>query len=355
MIALVYRHNRHAAALLVIMPAHIYYSAEARYVMLLALLVLATALIIAAYDTHDESIDEPWLLNLSIAMVFLHTLGYVFAAANAVIIVLKRPKWRGGGILLGVLVLGFFVPSWIGSGQIANVTADFWLQLTHPLTWLIDMSSGLYNSSGLLQLATIISTTALIIMGLRQARWVAEWRPFVLAWIVMLLVSLLWQPVMLPRVMLGALVIILIAIAARPLVWYGLAAVFIINAIGLYTPAIRGGQLDYISECQGADTIYATSIPIAVLAQANTDFDVVAWEGGSNRHQQLKPSAMAAMLTLGVPTGDVCTYARLDYYSSEAERAYLAVLERCAASTQRIADGVYEYVILRGDVCPIES
>ncbi len=290
-----------ASLLVAVLPAAIYYSAEARQYSLLA--CLAVGLLIAILESR-------WLLiaALGAALAWTHSLGMVYLVVIGAAALLLYPSRR---LLVALLVAGLGAGLWlpflmIQSGDVAN---GFWL---HPLTvagalWPVaDMTvTARLPESFVLHTYTVVM--ALTVVSLVVARRWLLTRPggLLLALVVgvpvaVALASVLWRPVYLTRSLLPCALLLTIfwsrlLVVSHLARWFAVVAL-VVGLVGIYSPdAARMPIESYLQDCAGADAVYVVNTSAHFLASYYLpDMSLFAWSESDDLNQALPVSAKQA-------------------------------------------------------------
>jgi hypothetical protein len=345
-----------ATILAVLLPMPIYYSTEARYPMLLALVVLLAMLAIIE--------DKPGRFVLLAALpVYLHTIG-VFYAAWLVIGALafhNSMRWFKACVLAGLLGI-LWLPGLIIQLQI--VSNGFWLKLEYPITYLIDMTTGRLAPHLALMVITFVMVYVLSCRALWY-RFVSNKRAGLWALIALgvpltaWLVSVVSSPIYLPRSLIASTLLFL------PL-WADVLRrskfIMLIGAIllccSLYGLSIsnRAPIADAFKPCTGAENIYATSKTMAIPAlYFMPDVPITIWKTANDIDltTELTPDIQRALKlnAAASPAGlkNVCIVAIIDPYTSQLESDVLNELAGQDGAIVQWVNGntMYKFVSIR--------
>lgn len=330
------------AGVLAVLPAALYYSAEARGYTLLALLVFGA--LIGLLE------DRPWVYLAHAALLPLtHNLGYaylgLFTLAAAAHLTPARRGVRWGGALMLALIPGVvWLPTMLAQSR--DITDGFWLQAMNVglgLSVYTDMTMSRQIAPNV---AGIALTVAIALTGWgawRYRRWLLlDPRGRLLSLLIfgvplgVALAAWLWAPVYLTRAMLpvglGAALLWALLLVEKPLSRLLLGPALLVALVSFYTPGLgRFNMRAAVDVCADAAGGYVTSIPASMFASYYLpEAALFVWEDAGDLNQTLQRDAMRAMgLTAGafedVP-GPRCILALDTPQTTDAERAHLAAL-----------------------------
>ncbi len=347
-----------AALLVALLPAHIYYAAEARGYTLLVCVVLHMML------TAIKRQPRMFVL-LSYIVPMVHSLGLFYLP------IIGGWALFSGRLKLRSLVMAAFAAlpaAALALVQSRDVADGFWIAdmsigaLVSPLMRMTIMQ---VPSNYLLPiLAVVIVATTITLYVNRRVRLGSE-----RGLIIMVLfgvpgllagISFVWHSVWLDRAMLPAMTMLPILWATlfdRPAQWQrNLARWTIIPtmAIGaLLLPAIKQDASDIRTACAGSSFVYTTSISAAFVADYYTDAPILIWSRAGDLNQTLPLPALDALgwqrSDLTDTSGDVCVIDGDTPLSRPDERAYMQTIAATADSTLTISEdvlgSVYVYVV----------
>lgn len=295
---------RAAALILVCLPTHIYYSTEARAYMLLVVLVFVSLLAILE--------DRPdWFLAAS-ALGWTHAHGHIYSGALAITALYwyrKEELWRAA-IRYAVLVSAAWIPFMLQQAQ--DVENGFWLWELTPggmLWFLVDqtVSQRLTEAGFALAYIPIMAVT----VGSVWALWRSshQWsNRVVILWagiaigvpVVTAAISILWRPVYLTRALFPAALLFV-------LLWAWLVMRSESKRIyrALLIPALAIAVIDsgnyhkkdlrsVFDLCRGADSVYAMSTAVGVMASYYADVPIYLRPYGDDLNQSISASGKRA-------------------------------------------------------------
>lgn len=333
------------AGLLAVLPAALYYSAEARGYALLAVLVFGA--LIGLLE------GRPWFYLAHAALLPLtHNIGYVYLGVFTLIALspaLRASPLRAGrgdrGVRLLALIPGaLWLPTMLAQSR--DISDGFWLQAINPglfLSTVTDMTVTRAIHVETVGFVMLVAIAATIIGVLTYWRWLfldSSGRLYsALVFGVPVLLALaawLWAPVYLTRALLpvglGLALLWAMLLVHRPL-----SRLFIPAAIGLalvsfYTPGL--GRFNFraaVDVCADAAGVYVTNLPAAMYASFYLpQAELRVWENAGDLNQTLQRDAQTAMgLTPGTLDdlpGPRCILVLDTSQTTDAERAYLADL-----------------------------
>lgn len=345
-----------AWGLLVLSPTAIYYSAEARmYSLLLALVLLATLATLK---------QRPWLFGLAVALGLLtHNLFCLYIPG--LMLLQRQTHWRWLETAQGYgLASTLYAPwAWFAWRQLGAVQGQgYWLNYYgpgHSLLDVLQVISGQWLTTWPLVIGGFLS---LVLLGLGtlaaiQCRnWPIlglAWGPGLMAW----LISWLFIPIMMPRVLIGALPFLLLlvvwgyqrleAIAGR---WaWSLAVVPLVCWLSVYQPIRPDYATLFASLAISPGQICAHLTPGSLLLARHYTPQCrhVLWPDWQRRPNGLSPATVAA---LDFPHGPLDGADWLFYttspFSTPQELAYLAGLPAGSASSM-VEGGFYHHQVWR--------
>lgn len=301
---------RITAALVMFLPALIYYSTDARYPMILACVVIGAALALL----HDK---PRWFAVLAASLGWLHATGFLYLAVLLLLAV--RRGW-----IVPAAFASFVSCLWlpIALQQSAIVAADnFWLQLIAPIWHIVTMtfSEDAPGATGVIVVAVAFSATIASIIHVRKRipHIYHEWLYYGLVIVVPIaawLIGLYWNPVYLPRAMIASSVLIVIGwsslianstAAVRRLAGRSILAVLALANIGFALSGDRSPNQMVFDQCSGADYVYVSSTNMAVIGQYYSPAPLRLWPPANNMAQDLSAAAKAALLIQSQHIGDL--------------------------------------------------
>lgn len=335
------------AGLLAVLPAALYYSAEARGYALLAVLVFGA--LIGLLE------GRPWLYLAHAALLpMVHNIGYVYLGVFTVLALYEA--WRAarrhypGAAAWASLAFGALIPGllWLPTmlAQSRDVADGFWLQSMNVglgLSVYTDMSisRAIHPAYAGFPIAVAIGAT---LYGLwHYRRWLlGNPRGRLVAVLIvgvplaLGLLSWLWAPVYLTRALLpvglGAALLWAMLLVEQPISRLLIGPAVALALVSFYTPGLgRFNMRAAIDACADAAGGYVTSIPAAMFASYYLpDATLRVWSGSGDLNQTLQRDAMQAMgLTVGAfddLPGPRCILALDTPQTTDAERDELAAI-----------------------------
>lgn len=348
-----------AAFITAFLPAMIYYSAEARYPTLLACLVLLA--LIALLDERPAMFSYP-----AGCVAWFHSAGMLYVAV-LVLLALARKERRWTLAAVGAaIVAALWLPGLLM--QAGDVIDGFWLSNVFPLWPLVEMTMRKAVPVSPLLLLTWLTPILLTLFGLwTSRRWLVrrEWLAIAFGVPALLwLVSVLWQPVYLSRVLIAPVLLIVIAwawfLVRSPSRWRAVLMVALLAGVGVSNAEQYANDRtdidDVFAHCDGAKYVYTTSTNITIMAMSYVEFParVVSWPAGDNLNQTLPSFSKRAMNFQYDPltslNGEVCLVYLLNYNTTDREAAFLALIDdqyQPETVFTLSKDGLFNYVVKR--------
>lgn len=297
-----------AAVLVAVLPAHVYYSAEARAYAGLTLIVVVSLLGVL------ENRKLWFALAAPLALMF-QTYGYLYVAVlGLAALVLHRREWRrwvmaiAPGVLVGTLWLPILLT------QTADVSNGFWLTVTPAavLKPLQSMTVGLRLDERIILPVTGATIGASLLTLLAGRCWILTGRGLV--WLALVLgvpalaaaITFVWSPIYLDRALLPCAVVLVVG-------WAWLLSETHpgdrIAAASILVPALSLALLSSLSPsngrielqenldlaCRDTDSIYNTSVSLAFMSNYYADLPSALWPPAGDLNQTLPESALAAL------------------------------------------------------------
>ncbi len=336
--------------LVAVLPAHLYFSSEARAYTLLT--CLALGMVIAVLE------DRPPLFILCGALSgWTHNLGYIYLGvlALAALFYHRQPRW-----LLAVGLAGATGALWLPflPLQLRDISHGYWIQpLVLPKVFrpVIDVTLGEKLPTNAL-LSICVPALLLTLMAFYHSHvWLRSRRGWV--WlaltvgvpVVIALVSVLWRPVYLSRTLLPCVTALIVAWGYALLVSRfarALAVVALCSALWVFYGTTRPSLKGEFAACAGADAVYFLNTPVQIAADYYLDVrPQVLWAGAHNYADGLSPQAVQG---LGFPqgelhdlTGDVCVvYQESVLTAAHERREHERLLAQYGAALRPVAGGV---------------
>jgi hypothetical protein len=330
-VALVY------AALIAVLPAALYYSAEARGYTLLA--VLAFGALIGLLE------ERPGVYLVHAALLPLtHNIGFVYLFIFTLV---GFWQWRRSvgrvAALSAALVPGaLWLPTMLA--QSADVVDGFWLQeinLGLFLSAFTDTTVSRMIAPEVAAPVMVIAIMATVIGVGRSWRWLAfDRRGRMLAAlafgvpVVLAIAAWLWAPVYLTRALLpaglAAALLWALLLVELPLMRVAIPAAVVLALFSFYQPNVsRFNMRAAVDVCADAAGVFVTSIPAAMFAGYYMPAaELRVWDGAGDLNQTLQREAKRAMgLTEGTLDDlprPACILALDTPQTTAAERALLA-------------------------------
>jgi hypothetical protein len=341
------------AALIAVLPAALYYSAEARGYSLLAL--LAFGALIGVLE------DRPWVYLAHAALLpLVHNIGYVYLAVFTVLYLSPALRAsplrarRGARFAFSALALLpglLWLPTMLA--QSGDIVDGFWLQpinLGLALSVVTDMSVTRAIHTEFVAVVMVIAIGATLVGLASYWRWMLysprgrAYSALVIGVPVLLaLAAWLWAPVYLTRALLpvglGLALLWAMLLVHKPLSRLAIPVAIGLALVSFYTPGLgRFNMRAAVDECMDAASVYVTSIPAALFASYYLpQAELRVWAEAGDLNQTLQRDAMAAM---GLQVGTFTDLARpacllmLDTSQTrEDERDYVAHIGASAPHT----------------------
>lgn len=329
-----------AGAIVTLLPGAIYYSNEARAYALLACCVIGMAICILE--------NRPWLFTLAAGIaLYNHNLSYIQVAIMGIGTILYRgfnKRWLTAFIpLIFIAIPGIQLLL----QQSKDIIDGFWLPPITPgaILWplLENTMRGRVPDNFVLHIAgAVLGLTFLSLFISRK--WIFTRRGIVWGLLafgtpaLLFIISAVWKPVYLNRVMLPNTLALVIAWAycIRHIPLGDKRALTAIGAPALaiaFISYFSSGRMDIRemlpSGCQGVTQVYNTSVAAHIMSSyylANKQ--LLLWPDANDLNQSLSPKSKQAFgWTQATPkTGIVCLIDLNTPMSSIHERAYVATL-----------------------------
>lgn len=324
---------RLAALLLAVMPAAAHYGTEARSYTLLLCLVLAAMLAAAR--------GRRWAFVAALAVIpWAHNMGMVYAGCLALGVVMQRRWWLPAA--LGLLGGSAWLPFAIA--QASTISDGYWTYFTPAMTlWpLVLMTVGVVTKEQWIYLSWM---PFLVSAFVSVYWWFRAWKPDshqVLLCVILLVplavavVSIVWQPVYVPRVLFVSMSLLVVPLGyglLRSRLLLMLATLAVVTGLAVRYFDRSDSRIDYRSMvsvwCDGADYLYTTSIPAAFIFAANSTLPVLAWEGSEDDAGTFTPADLplfqfSPVATL--PPGRACIPQIDTPLHSQRERDYVSAV-----------------------------
>lgn len=325
-----------AALLAAMMEVFIYYSAEARYPMILGLAALY------AYWGHRH--DKPFRVFTGLTLVaYSHSIGVVYAGLMglAFIVTARTKAQRGAIVAAGVLAI---FPLILTVMQRGDVSDGFWLRHAGPFAL---MRMGLFSqgtprhfefTASLATLTVAVSTTTMLFTGgLRTMRnnktllWCILAPPTILY-----AITVFWSPIYLSRAMMPSMALALPAMAlylaqrSKVIQLAVIALCIIMTSIGYLSLRDVFYNMD---DCEGYSHVHSITTWGAIIGgYAFQDAIISVYENPDNTQQELTDEAREAMGI--VHTSDpasiaepYCTIALVDMWITDEQYSYMGNLD----------------------------
>ncbi|MEO0564066.1 MAG: hypothetical protein AAF125_18320, partial [Chloroflexota bacterium] len=318
---------RWAAMVTAMMPAMMYYSAEARYPMTLAL-VLGLAYL--ALQHRRWALFS--LTSAAACLIHVNAWFYVVILGTFAVYRTRRP-WA---VTVPALAIAWWFPTALA--QASDVSDGFWIMQSTPVRFLVDMTITTRFPGWPLGIILLIVIAALGIIGAavwawrRDVSWLwlaAVVVPPVVQWSV----GVVWSPIYLERTLLFSAALLVIPVGA----WierYGhqrvmvLGAAALLMALGSLTAQDRSIADDVLDQC-GDRIVYAPTTYSAILASHYSD-RVVVTSPESNTTAQELPRDVRRMLWLWNYEPDLqpgfCLFAQVDGFTSDEQVQHITAL-----------------------------
>lgn len=326
-----------AALIVALLPAPVYYSAEARAYSLLSYMALYALVALVAGK------PRPFVVCVALLPI-THNLGYVYAMVFGLLALWRyRREWLRP-LALTTLPGLIWLPSLLAQSR--DVADGFWLgnlTLAGVLDPLLTMTVGRKIAEWSV-LPVYVIVIVMILMSLWWCRRWVHWDDGKLLFGFMFgvpalvaLTSFGWRNVYLDRGLLPC-VMVLVILWANTLVYHPRRKLL----TALTGMALGVGMVGYISAdantrqpvqpvlalgCAGADAIYTTGIPAALFSSYYLPQSVTLWPAANDMNQTLPLSAKQAfgwnLSSFDRMTGTVCIVAFTTPLTSQAETEHL--------------------------------
>jgi len=336
-----------AALLMAIMPAAIYYSSEARQYSLLALIVLGALIMASRRDWRA------WPILALLPVIHAH--GYLYAAAIGLwMMATQQPRpWRMA--IIAALPGVVWLPAMLL--QARDVADGFWMgDITAgaALRWLSDMTIGLQMPPEimLMGLVTVAALTIGSIWAWRQIDFKGMHGLIVVSLgvpLATIVISLAWHNILLPRALLPAAMLWLLAwgwlLAYHPASRLSLPIIALAALMAISHPDYqRADYRTWIAQaCGDEKLIYTVSPATSIIASYYSDADVYLWDEMESHdlNQQLPRPALEAFgvrLVGSAPSG-ACILYQDNPLMTEAQRDEVAQATEGLARLDIFASG----------------
>lgn len=327
------------AAITAVLPAMIHYSDEARYPMLLALLVVVAMIALI------EDMPALWAICL-FALPQIHATGLVYAVCLTLVmfLYLRFDQWLDLFLWLGTLFptcLSALSVVVLAVGQATDVANGFWLLPVMPLAHITEGTLLLPPSPG-----DIVAYLAVVLLSISGAA--ALWRQSPHASLLVAVAvavpaliataTIVWHPVYLPRALLASSLVLVpgwALLVQRHLVWQVLLCIALIVSIPSMFNRTQTIELrDLMAKCAGADYVYTTSTSMSIVAKHYTPSGshvISYWDGNSINQSLPLPSRLAMgfdIRPIEFVTGQVCMVTQWNAYTSDSEISHVNNLKR---------------------------
>jgi uncharacterized membrane protein len=353
------RVGRWSAIITAVLPAALYYSSEARYPALLALLLAL------AYIAIQQDHKRLFMWSLTGAAL-LHVNAWFYIGIAGLIWLFMR---RG---VFWLIAPALAVACWLPAAliQAADVSDGFWLTHMPPYIHIFEMTLNVrFHHVVVLFVCGVIVMAIILLAGwcwnkslyydLKHIqRQNSIYFAFVLA--VPLLqwsVGFIWHPVYLPRTLLFSAILLAVPVAwwldNAPVRWLaGAGAMALVVAIvSLYQYDRPYNADEAVQACSGYSTIYATNTKTAVLARHFSGSDVLVYADGNSTDQSLPDSSRKALFngigTLEQRIDSVCVLAKISMFNTIGEMNHIDDLARLYPDHTFIEQGELYFVVMR--------
>jgi hypothetical protein len=312
-----------AALIGAVMPALIWYSAEARAY---SFLVLAVLIVLIAIQEK-----RPLILAIALGLLpLVHIYGYLYAGFLGIYILWQKIAPLKLLMLAAIPGLLWLPIAAIQSSDVAN---GFWLPsptIGTAIKPLVDMliRFAYPAEAALVVIPLIVAVSLLALAHSANKAMMPYWIVFAGVPLVALLISWLWHPIYLSRALLPATTILIIFFAkwiteARPL-----AAALLYTCLAIVLPfqffhadAQKIDLGSFVAQC-GDSPIYAISIESAIIADAYSTQPVYVFSDWNNLNQALPGNAIMALNyhIQNAPARGSCVYWQDTPMTSERQR-----------------------------------
>jgi len=323
-----------AALLLALLPAHIYYSVEARpYAMMLFVVLLML---------WSVQTDRCWLFVVAgSATALSHNIGYVYlVVVGSYVVWMYRWRWLAP-VMAAFTVAALWMPTLMK--QRSHLDVDGWWlrpftpsQILAPLT---DMLVGTRIPSWyILQFVAVMAgVLVLALIVSRSKLWQEPEMLLVMFGVPVLIIghSVIRYNIYLERPLIASVTLLLVPVAYliqsayhadRRTLAFVLIPLSVLGVIGFYQEPRENTDLQ--TACSGADVIFNTSVENQFISSVTTDFRTVLWSGATvYRNQSIREEYLYLFdfekLSLDDLAGQrVCVIDAQYPHSNPKERAY---------------------------------
>lgn len=316
------RIGKWSALLTAILPALMYYAAEARYPAFLAL-----GLSVAYIGIQQRNL---WLFSIPLGIVaFTHVNGWIYIVVMSAVWILSYRTIRA--LIIPFSSMGIWFP--VALNQSADVADGFWLPAWSPWMHVPEMTIGLRFDTPDAALMPVAITTAIILVSV----WL--WRKQVdLSWMAVVIavpfaqwiVGVIWHPIYLPRTLIFSALLLIIPVAF----WLENYAHRYAAAVGLIAILVAYIAMNFTDKnleadeavfmCNDYSTIYATNMHSGILARHFSDARVIVYEDGNSTAQQLPVQAQNALFDdvdniFNLPDQDICVFTQVSVFNTPHE------------------------------------
>lgn len=340
--------GRWSALLVAVTPAAMYYSSEARYPALMALLLALSYIAIRQRRSH--------LFSLALAgAALLHVNAWFYVVAAGGVWLLQTRRWQP--LILPALAILIWFP--FALEQAGDVVDGFWLLQMPPMAHVLEMTTNIrFESIDLLFFSMVVVTA---IMAL--AVW--HWRRFDLVWLAFVaaiplaqwLVGWLWNPVYLPRTLLLPALLLAVPVAwwlsHTPVRWLARAGAvaLLVAIVSLYQHDRPYHADEAVSLCDGYPVVYATNTKTAILARHFSDAQIYAYTGGNSTDQYLPDKSRRVLFDqldmLFTRYPDTCIIGKVSIYNTAEEMGHLNQLAALYPDHEIVEQGDYYFVVMK--------
>lgn len=316
----------YSAFFVAIMPALVWYSAEARAYSIL------TAISLLAVDSILKKKQNTFYVAIAL-LPLLHAYGYLHSFVLGVVWL-----WQNRNVKTFFQLIGSAIPAllWLPFllAQTTDVSDGFWIT---PPTWGMFLSIFTEDLIGsaypeVVAVFVLPLTITIIILALWHNR--NEYTLLILLFtvpILTFLVSVLWSPIFLYRALLPSVVILIFILAKWAVNAPRMAMVFVailamVMIMKLHPHAQRTPIRDFVDEC-GDMPVYTVSLEAGIIANYYSDNPVYLFTSPNNLNQSLPVLARNAMgfEHRAIAPRDTCIYWQDTVMTTDEQRENLAL------------------------------
>lgn len=349
--------GRWFALLVALLPTTIYYSVEARYPMMLVLML--------ALSYRGLQTRRAWLVVVPLAVAnLLHVNAWFYTVSFLLMFFIQR-GWR---CVPYALLPSATIVAWlpVALNQAQDVANGFWLPQYSAYMFAVEMTIGSRFVNHALAFPMQGAFMLVVLVAFVMYRWKAT-----RLWLVALvlpatfqyLVGVVWHPIYLPRTLIFSGLLLMLPVAIwiahyRLKVLFALFAIsMVVGIINLITIPLEGRFIDdVLAYCDGYDAIYVTSTHNGIMINHFADKPVFVYSNGDNIAQTLplesKQSIFAGVTDLRIiDRSRFCLIGVVSMWNEQNEIDHLNTLAPLATNIERyqVPKNSAYYVIMTFD------